>query len=77
MNKQTATYWDGIDYGIRILDIEHGIDDYGILTFIMNRKESDPFRVKIEYDEDGNAGFWINGGFYPISDFIKDGYPNI
>lgn len=70
--KQTATYWSGFDYGMRILDIEHGIEDYAILTFIMNGKLSEVFKVKIEYDEDGNSGLWINGEFYAINEFIRD-----
>lgn len=78
MEKRTANYWEGNGYGMRILDIKHGIDDYAVLAFIMNGEQrEETFDVKIEHDEEGTPGIYVNQEFYGIHEFIVDGYPNI
>lgn len=71
--KRTATYWSGNDYGMRIIDIEHGIEDYAVIVFIYKGKVryDIPMKFKIEY-EDGYPGIWVNYEFYKLDEFILD-----
>lgn len=78
MEKRTATYWSGSGFGIRILDITHGIEDYATICFVMHGKQSDPYEIMIQTEiESGEQGFAINEEWYALNEFIVDEYPNI
>lgn len=56
------------ELSIIIEGIEYNIDDYVLVRF-SNEKELQ--KIKIEYSEEGEAGFLLNDNFELFSEYLK------